>query len=535
MKRNKRNKKFSLAIAAILSSLTFSLSGCVGGDSALRPDPNMSLNMSTANAILTSGQIGKPWLTMSLPTTLMYRNLFSATAGELDVEKDLVESFEISEDNRTYTINLKQDVVWSDGEILDAEDVGFSIGSLLILSKTQTVGTMFLTAFADIVGASDFMEDSSNGLKGMEVDGHTITLTLNNPNNTFLQVLSQFAIFPEHAMSEYGSENLFSTDLAYWDNPVCSGMYKLGEHTVDEQITLVYNDKYNGGDAPYINSIVLRSDFEYEELDYSETNDVSVILDYRSVSNQTEFDANAVFYRYFVFNIEKDGELDPVLSDVRVRRALTMAIDRDALVKNVYYGIGFVNDTASVQEYDMASDLKHEYNPEKARALLEEANYDFDRPIHLGYYYTDDISIRFMEECAKYLEAIGLTVEMSRGNLFSTDAYDMGLKGFTVFSVADWYSEYLSSSILHTNIYGGEPYFDDLVTQLNMATSEEERIETLIELQELEYDLLYKFPVFVMGHKVYISDNVILPAEVEFGDSKYSYDLDLENWKIKLD
>ncbi|MFI3174750.1 MAG: ABC transporter substrate-binding protein [Bacillota bacterium] len=301
-----------------------------------------------------------------------------------------------------------------------------------------------------------------------------------------------------------------------------------------DYISLVYNDKYNGGEAPYINSLFLRADYEYADLDFAETNDVSTILDYRSILNQYEHDANSIFYRYFVFNIDKGGELDPVLSDIRVRQALMHAIDRESIVKNVYYGIGYVNNTAAVQEYDNPIESDYSYDPELALALLEEAEYDFDRPVTLLYYYSDATSIKFMDEVGKYLEEIGLTVEIIKGDLYAdeTDAYDMGLKGLPVFSIEDWYNEYLSSTKLHTDVYGGQPMFDDHIIDLKQATSAEERNEILAELQALEYELLYKTPLFIMGHKVYVSSDVVLPENVKFGDSKYKYDLDLENWKI---
>lgn len=431
-------------------------------------------------------------------------------------------------------MTLKDTGYWSDGKPITLEDVIFSIETALELSTEQIIGTIFLTSFSNIEGVEEFLANPSVGLSRLSIDGDTLSITLTTPNNLLLQVLSQFIIFPEHGFEDVPATEFYNA-TEFWQDPICSGMYQLGEHIPEESITLVYNEYYPTA-TPYINSLLLRSDFTYAELDYTETNDVSTILDYRMLSNQSEYHADSIFYRYFVFNINKGGEEDPVLGDVRVRQALTYAIDREALVRDVYYGIGTVNNTGAVQVYDSPIDVDYPYDPERAKELLAEAEYDFARPITLLYYYTDDVSLRFMDAVANYLEEIGLTVELIQGSLYSDehDHYDMGLKGLSVFSVVDWYNEYLSSSQVNNTIYyvDGEPLFDDLITQLNQVSSIAERSDVLIQLQELEYELLYKYPVFIMGQRVYLSDKVEIPSDLVFGDSRYKYYLDFAEWKI---
>lgn len=140
-----------------------------------------------------------------------------------------------------------------------------------------------------------------------------------------------------------------------------------------------------------------------------------------------------------------------------------------------------------------------------------------------------------MEEVAKYLEAVGLAVNLvGGGNLYNEeyDSYDMGLKGLSAFSNSDWYNEYLSTSSLHQDIFGGEPVFDELINELNSTTNSENRVSVLKNLQELEYESLYKYPIFTMGHMVYLDKNLVVPDDVAFGDSKYKYDIKIEEWKI---
>lgn len=534
--KNKLKTKGIKGLASIMA-FAMALSGCAGSSSntgTLRPDPDMQLRLVGSSHILDSGIVAKPWLNIGFVTNKMWRTLFTATAGTLEVEANLAKSYTVSDDGLVYEFAIRDDIVWSDGEAFDIGDIVFSIESLLLSSTTSNVYTLLSTTFSDIIGAERLMSGELDHLDGISVDGDVMTVTLKSPNNLFIQALSQFAILPEHSFEGVDPADLHSDELDYWVNPVVNGMYKVGECILGDSIEFVYNDTYVG-EAPYINSLYYRLDFETHEYDYFETNDILSILDFRAESNQSEYNVNGIFYRYFVFNIDRGGDPDPVLSDVRVRQAIAHAIDRETIIKNVYYGTGTVNNTGAVQEYDNPLDIGYDYDPERALELLEEAEYDFDRPITLLYCYSDDTSIKFMEEVAKSLESIGLATELVYGNLYSDeyDYYDIGLKGLASFSVDDWYNEYSSSANLHPNIFGGEPMFDEMIVDLKQANSDEERIAVLNELQELEVDLLYKFPIFIMGHMVYINDYVTLPDDVSFGDSKYMYDLNIENWKVE--
>ncbi len=533
MIQSMQKKVFSFFATLVALCLATTGCGVSGSGSNKQPDSSMQLKVAgTADSIAT-GQLGRPWMQLSFPLNRAYRNLFLATSAELDVVPDMAKDYSISDDGLTYEITMRDDVFWSDGAPVVLEDVIFSIESCLALSTAESVSTLYITTFSGIEGATTFLNGGADSVSGMAIEDDTLSITLTTPNNLFLQVLSQFIILPQHALEGVDPTMIHDPSIDYWRDPVCSGMYKLDKHVENEYISLVYN-KYFTDSVPHINSIMIRSDFEYDELDYSETNDVSMILDYRTLLNQKEYDVNSTFYRYFIFNIDKGGSTDPVLSDIRVRQALTYAIDREEIVKNVYYGIGDVNNTAVVQEYDNPIEMNYEYNPEKAKELLAEAKYDFHRPITLLYYYTDEVSLKFMEEVKEDLEEIGLSVDLIYGNYLTDefDYYDMALKGLPVFSISDWYNEYWSTSQIHQYVFGGTPKFDDLIIELNQVQSEDERADILEELQELEYELLYKFPLFIMGHKVYINTDVTLPSTVKFGDSKYRYDLDFELWQI---
>lgn len=523
-----KNKK---KIFALVMAISMTITGCSVLDSMSgKPNENMTIKLNASPTLIERGGVENPWNTISFTTNLLFRNLFIADATDSYVSSDLAQVYTVSSDALTYEITLKDNIFWSDGEAITIEDVDFSIKTLLL---ANSVNEVFVKTFKGIEGANEFIVNPELGISGITLDDNKLTIKLLTPNYTFTQVLAQFVILPEHILRDENPSKL--NESSFWNNPVTSGMYKLGEHVSGEYLEYVYNENYTE-QVPYLNSIMLRTDYDYSELTYYDTSDVSKMLEFRSYSNMREHDVINLFYRYFVFNIEKGGEIDPVMSDFRVRQAITYAIDRDALMKNNYFNTGEIINTGIIREYNGPIDVEFPYDPQKAIELLDEANYDFDRPLVLLYYYEDETSIKFMKDAGKYLEAVGFTIEyIADGDLYNSecDNYDIGLKGLPAFSSADWYTEYLSSSSLYKKVFGGEPLFDDLIYDLYATTNIEDRVEVMRQLQELEHSLIYKYPIFTMGHRVYISSDLSIPADVTFGNSNYKYDIHIEDWKFK--
>lgn len=496
-------------------------------------DEKEVLNLANTN-ILSSGLVGTPWKNQCLFTGLMFRTLFETELGEGIHEEDLVESYSISDDGLVYEFVLKEDVVWSDGEILDVDDVIFSIKGLLL---SEQFNGIYQVTFGNIIGATEFMDnkDINGNLSGIEKDGNKLILTLQNPTANMIAVLGQFAILPEHCFTE---SNIFEIDRDdYWKDPVVSGMYKVKEIVYGDHIRLCHNPEYKGV-LPKIEELVLHTNYSDMALDVYTTNDVSEILEYRANINMKEYSVDSLFYRYLLFNIDKGGEIDPVLNDIRFRQAVAYAIDRETLLSELYYNIGSVVDSAIVsKESEAYLESGITYDPEKAKELLLDMDYDFTRPVRIFYYYTDETSKKFINETKSYLEAIGLTIEIIEYNgmsLFVFDDYDICLKGLSAFDISEWYTEYQSTNAFHINLIGGESKFDGLIESLVATNKEDEKVEILKDLQELEFDSLYKVPLFTLNHTTYVNKNKIsLPEDVYFGNTWYKYDVDFENWEFK--
>ena len=134
----------------------------------------------------------------------------------------------------------------------------------------------------------------------------------------------------------------------------------------------------------------------------------------------------------------------------------------------------------------------------KQNQIWKQQDTSMSRTLKICYYNNDQTSIDLINTVVYYLEQTGITVEATLSNdgttdLFTTRDYDIGFKGKSAFSIDEWYTEYMSTDGLFSNIFGGGTEFDDLVADLFKATEEEERNTVLKELQDKEQEWFTKF------------------------------------------
>lgn len=481
-----------------------------------------------------------PWNNTSFSDQLVFQSLFMTDSSFTEVDPALAESYEISEDGMTYVITLKEEQKWSDGEDLTVEDVVFSIEALLLCENANVT---LSTAFVQIVGAEEWQAGESESLAGVTAEGNEITIQLQVPYNSFALVLTQFVVFPEHMLADEDPDT-FILGNEFFEDPVCSGMFMVDSIDENGDIELVQNPYYSG-EQTEIEKVILYADYQNVNLDYYATTNITEMVSYRSMTGFEEYFVDVYFYRYFVFNIaggyEVEGqdvvtEENEAMQDVRVRQAIVHAIDIETLLHDLYFDTGTL-------VYGGATSLAeevYEYDPDKARALLEEAGYDFDRPFTIGYYHTDSTTAVFLERVSEYLEEVGLTVELlaldSSEQIYEEHEYDMFLKALSAFSTEHWYNEYISTSGVLEELLGTEGLFDDLIAVMSSTNDEDEYADTMLELVELEQELVYKIPLFTLNDSVYINSNrLYVPEDMAFGNTRYRSNLRIDEWYIMKD
>lgn len=572
MKKSLRQLKKVLAVMTIAGTV-MALSACGTSNNGTSSESKMSLETSAAESsseegsaaeaksseepegsdetfYLTSGNNAELTARMRhcwvdngyLYQQLTFRALFLADQTLQNVKPDLASGYEMSEDGMTYTITMKDNLKWSDGEALTAEDVAFSIRTLLHASQANGIYT---TAFNKLKGAAAWVDGTSDQLEGLTVQGNEITLSLTEPFSNMIPVLAQFAIYPEHCLKD--ADPLEIHNNVFWEKPVGSGMYYVSEFNSGNYFVLEPNPYYEGT-APQIKKVQINfvgdniAEAQANHMDYYDTNAPSDISELDKLTAFQKYPVDMMFYRYFICNLkDMDGNENKLIADKRVREAFLYAIDTQSLIENIFPDLA-TRTCTGVPSYDQRYDSsldQYPYNPDKAKELLKEADYDFSTPLKIRYYYKDQSTVDFMEAIAYYLSQVGITCdvqmfqESGTQGMFVTRDYDLSYKGLSAFDISEWYSEYTSTNKNFSNILGGNTVFDDLTNRLMTATRAEEQDAVLDKLQSLEQQELLKLPIATFKSIIYINrGRVWLPDDVQFGNPRYRYDMKFEQWKM---
>lgn len=514
-----------LALFIILISIIF-----VYKQSKLEYIDGNILKLPLTSSVKSDTQsIGNPWKNASTSSQLVFRSLFATDSTLTEISPDLCSEYQISSDDLTYVITLKDNVKWSDGMPVTVDDIVFSIKAFM---HCLDVNPNLAAAFNQIVGVDDYVAGKSEHITGLVAEGNTLTFTLKNRYNNFMMMLTQFVPLPEHILQDEDLSTLTSGHSFFVnETSVGNGMYKSTGLNDDYNLVLVKNPYYEGT-QPKIDKVILYWDFLNIDIDFYHTTDITQIFTYRANRNYQEYLVDVLFYRYFVFNL---ADNNPAMQDAKVRQAITHAIDIKTLLQDIYYDTGTMIYGGSPT---FANTQIYEYNPTKARQLLEDAGYDFDRTFKIIYYYNDATSLLFLERVSQYLEAVGVKNQLVKSNstddLYLTLEYDMMLKGLAAFDDLDWYNEYLSSNTTLSKLFGTEGEFDELIEQLSAVSDHDEYNSVLKELVSLEQSLVYKLPLFTLNQAVYINNNrLIVPDDMLFGNTRYNNNLRIDEWEIK--
>ena len=474
---------------------------------------------------------------------MLFRTLLMADSKYESTTPDLAKEWKKSDDGKTYEFTLKDDVKWSDGQALTAADVEFSVKLAL---KASVINGIFPAAFFKVEGAKDFKVDIADKISVITVEGNKVTFKLTAPVGNFEQIMAQFYILPKHKLE---SENpLELNNSKFWNSPVTSGMYKVKEVSAGNFIEYDRNENYEKAKPKfdkvvynYISDPVLA--LQDGKSYFFTTNKPQEISQLDTVSSLTKKPIDILFYRYFIVNLAGiDGKGNSALANPKVREAILYAINREELSKSIFPEISEVNNTGVPTALDayLKTANKYEYNPEKAKQLLKEANYDASKPLVLTYYYKDQASQDFMQAVSYQLDQVGIKNEVTQitsdatTGLFKTRKYDLGYKGLSSFGYESWYGEYASTNTNFNNITNGDTSFDELTKKLTEASDVKERNAILADLQKLEQEKLLKLPLFTFKNFLYLNtEKVSIPDDVQFGNPFYKFDYKFETWDAK--
>lgn len=308
---------------------------------------------------------------------------------ELVFEPNLATSFE-TEDNQTYTITLRDDAVWSDGEPITAEDVAYTLN----LIATPDVETTFGVQLATIegTGPTGKLEEGIDEVSGVSVvDEQTLTITTKTPvDPNYIKEAIGFSvrIVPKHIVEGENLADLSSSSFV--TNPSVSGsLYQFVKYEQDSYVELTANPTYYKGE-PKLKTVYLRilsgtnlvTELQSGGVDMAAGGGIGMV----PVSEVETLRANDnLIVEGFAGTSTQFMYMNNDRFDKDVRLAMTYAINRQALVDQLFRGDASLLNTIYLPQtpYFDESVGAIPYDVEKAKEILAESGFDTNQTIEL--------------------------------------------------------------------------------------------------------------------------------------------------------
>lgn len=312
----------------------------------------------------------------------------------------IAKSWEIDRENLIITFHLRKGVKFHDGHEVTSEDVLFSFKCWM---HPDYPGVRF-SNYQYIVGAKDFREGKTEWpIDGIWApDDYTVKVQLTRVQATFLSYAAGAGIMPKHVYEPYFEKEGYdklkgaTLDLGYL---VGSGPFKFEEWKAGQYIKLVANEDYWGAEVtneePWIPPvpkmkevyfvIIPDAQAQFQALQAGDIDATGLTVDqYWQADKMDKVKAwryPYLVYDYFHFNL--DPEKTPLFQDVRVRKAISWAIDRQTLIDKVMQGLGTVCNGPSHElrwDWDPSIAEAHpKYDVEKTIELMEEAGWTIEK------------------------------------------------------------------------------------------------------------------------------------------------------------
>lgn len=389
--------------------------------------------------------------------SVLYANVFEGLtrfASDGSIIPGLAKRWEISEDGLTYTFMLNDGVTFHDGTAMDGEDVKFSLDR----ARAEDSANAQKALFAGITDVT-------------VVDPLTVKVTLDGPNGDFLFNMAwgdAVIVAPESI------DNIKTT-------PIGTGAFKFADWVQGDKISLTRNDAYWGTPATLTDVTFKFISDPTAAMAAMMAEDIDVFSGFPTPEALPQFKADPRF-QVLVGNSEGETILStnnkmPPLDDVKVRKAIAHAIDRQAIIDGAMFGLGTPIGTHFAPHHPDYVDLTDNsaYDPELSKKLLAEAGYPdgFTTTLKLP---PPSYARRGGEIIAAQLRAVGINTEISnlewaqwleqvfRGKDFGltivshTEPNDIG-----IYARPDYYFHY------------DNPQFQQIMETLNKATIPAER------------------------------------------------------------
>lgn len=385
--------KYVFRVFIVLLAVTVAAAGCGGPSQPTPVQRDSSATSAAQSSVLTATDetpVDGDWIIHRLAVEPKHFNILLDTADAysnrmtmatfetlldydrltMELEPVLAESYEIAADHLTYTFKMRRNATFSDGVPVTAHDIKFTFNAI----RDPKNETADLRNYYQDVVACELLDD------------YTIRFVCDKPYFRHLIMLGAgLPAFPRHIYGE-GDFNTHPNNRY----PTGSGPYVFESWETNQQVVFTRNDNYwNKEEMPYVRKIVYKiitddnaafQVLQRQELDVMALSPEQWEHPARSPEFEAKFDKYTYWartgyiggYNYISWNMRR-----PLFKDKRVRRAMTMLLDRDLILETIFYGLGQVVSGAAIsqsREYD--KNIKPwPFDHEEAKRLLDEAGW----------------------------------------------------------------------------------------------------------------------------------------------------------------
>jgi peptide/nickel transport system substrate-binding protein len=337
--------------------------------------------------------------------------------AKLELEMNLAESAEYNDDFSGFTVKIREGIKWSDGEPVTAHDVWGT--TLMAITPDTSASKGVESALQLVKGVKDYWlgstEEQPEGL--IVEDDYTLRVEMIEPwSDAIWNILGGQQTLPWHIYGKIFEDKEARSALRDFETPIMldpelqigTGPYVYEKGEKEVYMRYVKNPMYHGPE-PQLDAVEFITygsadaclvAFERGEVDVMATSDAAYVPSMAAVAGTTTYDTPDYYVRMLRYNWNQ-----PYLNDVRVFRAIDMALDRSVLCAQV------LNQACIAwRQYGPGTDgFDHNpYDPEEAKRLLEEAGWDPNQEIDLLTDYTDPLTAELLPAIAAMLGQVGI-------------------------------------------------------------------------------------------------------------------------------
>jgi len=436
----------------------------------------------------------------------MFQGLLEARLenNQLKFFPSLASKWEVGADNQTFTFTIHPRAAWHDGKPVTADDVLFTVMTISD-PKTETNRGNSIQAIAGLDAGGKRAAGAQLGFRILGPKQFEVkTKTPVDPLG-FLEFFGTLMyILPKHILGDVPPEQL--ARHPFFQAPtVGNGPYKFVQYKTDQYVELLVNENYHLG-APNVRRVFIRivppttmlAQLERGDLDITAGFGIGVILidDWDRVKTMSHVRAvsfPAPGYQFMAFNFQR-----PYLQDKRVRRAIAHATNRALMVSQLLKGEGELAESPipPTNPYFNRNVKPWPYDPGRARALLQEAGWDFNRTLILRVPTGNILRERSGDIIRENLIAAGIKVEIQKSDfpthlaaLYAAN-YDLGLVGWGGATDPDVSSQFRTGATYTRLIHMSLPQIDQILDEGARTADSAKRRPVYNRFQEMFADEL---------------------------------------------